>query len=198
MLVESFPVKDSIQKHVNVFSNETGFYNLDEVHKQHPTLDGKHIVWIFKRLLAAIGLAHQAGIIHAAVLPEHVMIYPGMANQKDDKAHALMLVGWGHSVKNGEIVKTISTKYRDWYPPEVLEKKQVGPGTDIYLAAKCMLHLAGDDGKHLPSSMTRFLKSLVLAGLKMRPDDAWDLFDEFALVAKNIYGTPKFHTLAMA
>ena len=31
---------------------------------------------MWRRLLVAVGAAHRAGVIHGAVLPEHVMIHP--------------------------------------------------------------------------------------------------------------------------
>lgn len=202
-LVESFPAKDAIQKHVNVFVYEDGFYDLEQVHAQHAALDGRHIAWIFKRLLTAIGVAQKAGVTHTAVLPPHIRICPGMPDQKDNKAHALMLVGWGHAVDSGEVTKTISARYRDWYPPEVLAKKTVFAGTDVYMAAKCMVYLAGGDiatgeTPGLPKAMGRFLKSLLAEGQLMRPDEPWNLYEDFSDLLKSLYGPPKFHHLAMA
>lgn len=202
-LVENFPVKDKFQKHVNVYVHEDGFFDLEQVHAKHPKLDGRHIAWIFKRMLTAIGFAHQTGVVHAAVLPPHVRLYPGMEGQKDDKAHALMLVGCGHSINSGEVIKTISMKYRAWYPPEVLGKKAAFSETDIYLAAKCMVFLAGGDvatGEcpDLPKPMGRFLKSLLVEGQKMRPSEAWNLLEDFSDLLKRLYGPPKFHNLVMA
>lgn len=204
-LAESFPAKDKIQKHVNVFRHEPGFFTFEEVHARHPELDGRHIAWIFKRLLVAIGFAHKAGVIHGAVLPTHCMLYPGMEGQKDNKAHALMLVGWGHSVTGKDpIVKTISTRWRDWYPPEVLDKKGVYPATDIYMAARCMVYLAGGDPlaktipDAIPKQMATFLRSLLIEGVKMRPDKAWDLHEDFSDLLKKLYGPPKFHDLSMS
>lgn len=202
-LIESFPVKDKFQKHVNVFAHNPGYFDLEQVHMKHPALDGRHIAWIFKRLLTAIGFAHQAGVVHTAILPPHIRIYPGMAGQKDDKAHALMLVGWGHAINSGEKVATISSRFRSWYPPEVLAKKAVFAETDIYLAAKCMVYLAGGDlttneTPDLPKQMSRFIKSLLVEGQKMRPSEAWNLLEDFTDLLKALYGPPKFHNLVMA
>lgn len=203
-LVESFPAKDKIQKHVNVFKYESGFFTFEEVHKQHPALDGRHIAWMFKRLLVAIGFAHKAGIVHGAILPTHCMIYPGVEGQKDDKAHALLLVGWGHSVATGQPLKTISAAWRDWYPPEVLNKQGILPPTDIYMAARCMVYLAGGDPlaktipAAIPKQMASFLKSLLAEGAKMRPDKAWDLHEDFSDLLKKLYGPPKFHNLVLS
>lgn len=202
-LVESFPAKDKIQKHINVFRNESGFFNFEEVHAQHPALDGRHLAWIFKRLLTAIGFAHKAGVVHGSILPAHALVYPGIEGQKDDKAHALLLVGWGHSVETGNPLKTISAKWRDWYAPEVLAKKAAVPQTDIFMAARCMVYLAGGDPlaktmpPEVPKLMATFFKSLLVDGVTMRPAKAWDLYEDFSDLLKRLYGPPKFHNLAL-
>ena len=38
-----------------------GFYTLEQVHEQHPALDGRHLAWIFKRLLTVLGFCHRQG-----------------------------------------------------------------------------------------------------------------------------------------
>jgi hypothetical protein len=195
ILAESFLAKDKIQKRVNVFVREEGFYTLPQIHEQHSTLDGRHIAWIFKRLLTIVGFAQQNNIVHAAVLPSHVLVNP--------ETHGLQLVGWGHSVDGGEQVKTISAKYRDWYPVEVLKKKPAGGVTDLFMAAKCMVYLAGGDlGTNrmpdaIPPKMQRFIKSCLLEGSAMRPGDTWKLLEDFEILLKEVYGPPKFHELLM-
>jgi len=202
-LVESFPAKDKIQKHINVFMVEDGYYNLEQVHAKHPELDGRHIAWIFKRLLTALGAVHQSGLVHGSIVPSHIMVYPGMADQKDDKAHALMLVGFGQSAEIGQKVSHASLKYKGWCAPEILAKQPVSAATDIYMAARCMVYLSGGDplagkcGPGLEPKLAKFFKSLLLDGQKMRPDSAWDLYEEFSDLLKNLYGPPKFAELRM-
>ena len=200
-LVESFPAFDKIQKRVNVFTTyaEDGvsIFTGEEIHEKLPALDGKHLAWMFKRILTAIGFAHRNGYVHGAILPPHIRF--------DIKNHGCQLTSWGHSVPMGGTITTISKKYKDWYPPEVLEKKAVRPGTDIYMAGKTILYLAGVDPtkafkldkKQVPIPEQRFFQSCVLPGAKMRPDDAWKLQDEFTELLKEVYGKPKFAQLTM-
>jgi len=194
-LVESFPVKDRVAKRVHVFLEEPGFYTLEQVHEQHPALDGPHLAWIFKRLLTVLGFSHRQKIVHGAILPCHVMLHP--AN------HGLQLVGWGQSVEPGQQISTLVTRYRDWYPPEVLKKQPAGPGTDLFLAARCLIYLAGGEPvcgrmpESVPASMQRFVKCCLLEGPRMRPADAWKLLDEFDEVLSQLYGPPRFHQLTM-
>lgn len=194
--IESFTINDKKIKRANVFEYVPDFYTLEKVREKKPDgLDGRHIGWIFKRLLTILGYAHQLGIIHNAVLPSHVLINP--------KNHALQLVGWIHSINNGQITKNISTKYKLWYPHEVLNKKPVSAMTDIYLAAKCCVFLVGGDPvigsmpRFVPLRMQNFLKSCLMVSPNMRPSDAWDLLHEFDETLQSLYGPPKFCELVL-
>src|SRR5207248_7521744 len=121
--------------------------------------------------------AHSQGTLHGAVLPGHVLIHAAY--------HGLQLVGWGHSVEPGQTITTISTRYRDWYPREVWKKQPATAATDLFLAARCLVYLAGGDPvadrmpESVPAAMQRFFKTCLLQGARMRPDDAWQLHDEF-------------------
>lgn len=67
LLAESFPARDKIQRRVNVFTHEAGWYTLEQVlavHKQG--LHGRHLAWMFKRLLTALGFAHRLDLVHGA------------------------------------------------------------------------------------------------------------------------------------
>ncbi len=174
---------------------QPGLYTLEQVHDQHPRLDGRHLAWIGKRLLTVLGFAHRQGLVHGAVLPCHVLLDP--AN------HGLQLVGWGHSARLGERLQTISTRHRAWYPSEVLGKQPTSVGTDLFLTARCLVYLAGGDPLRdalpasVPAAMQRFLHGCLLPRASMRPDDAWDLLDEFDELLHDLYGPPKFHHLTM-
>jgi serine/threonine protein kinase len=193
-LIESFLARE-IRRHVNVFQSEPGFHTLEQVHEQHPALDGRHLAWIFNRLLTVLGFCHRQGIIHGAVLPCHVMV--------EAPSHGLRLVGWGQSVVKGRAIRTISTRYRDWYPPEVLRKQPAGPATDLFLAARCLVYLAGGDPvtnwmpDAVPQPMRQFIASCLLESARMRPDDAWALLEDFAELLQRLYGSPQFHELTL-
>jgi hypothetical protein len=194
-LIESFPAKEKIPRRVNVFLHEPGFHTLEQVHEQHPALDGRHLAWIFNRLLTVLGFSHHQGAIHGAVLPCHVMVQAA--------SHGLWLVGWGQSVVKGRAIKTISTRYRDWYPSEVLRKQPAGPATDLFLAARCLVYLAGGDPvtnwmpDAVPQPMRQFIASCLLESARMRPDNAWALLEDFAELLQRLYGSPQFHELTL-
>ena len=55
----------------------------------------------------------------------------------------------------------------------------------MFLAARCMVYLAGGDPLRdripdtIPAPMRQFLMGCLLPGPHMRPDDAWAVLDEF-------------------
>lgn len=186
-LVESFVVRSSIQKRVNVFVQEDGFFTLDDIKKQYPGgLHGRHIAWIFKRLLTALGVCHSFNIIHSAILPQHILIHP--------KDHGLELVGFGQSVTTGSRITNISAAYKNWYPEEVFKKQNASVGTDIFMAAKCMEDVCNME---VHTKIKRFLSSCLLSGQSMRPDNSWKLMDEWNEMLLDLFGSPKFVELSM-
>lgn len=195
VLAESFPAKDLMQRRINVFVRERAAFTLEQVHTQHPQLDGYHLAWIFQRMLTALGFIQNQRIVHGAFLPPHVLL--------DVENHTLQLVGWGHSVANRETIKTISTTYKSWYPKEVLGKQSATHGTDVYMAAKCIVYLSGGNlitnqmPNSVPVPIQRFIKSCLLDGQKMRPDDSWKLIEDFENILHESYGPPKFYHLTM-
>ena len=63
---------------------------------------------MWRRLLVGLGWAHRAGVVHGAVLPEHVLIHPA--------EHGLVLVDWCYSVAPGERIPALVAKHRDGLP----------------------------------------------------------------------------------
>jgi hypothetical protein len=194
-LVDSFPTTGRSPRRINVFRWEPGFLTLEQVHEQHPALDGRHLAWIFNRLLTVLGFSHRQNMIHGAVLPCHALIHAA--------GHGLHLVGWGGSVAVGQRIRTVPARYHDWYPPEVQQQRPASPATDLFLAARCLVYLAGGDPvtnrmpEAVPPPMQRFLKTCLLESDSMRPDDAWALMEDFGELLYALYGPPKFHELTL-
>jgi hypothetical protein len=194
-LVESFPATGPIPQRINVFRWEPGFHTLEEVHAQHPALDGRHLAWIFKRLLTVLGFCHRHNLLHGAVLPCHALIHP--AN------HGLRLIGWGHSAAVGQRIRAVPAGYHDWYPAEVQHHRPARPATDLFLAALCLVYLAGGDPARrrmpeaVPAPMRRFVETCLLESVSMRPGDAWALMEDFDELLHALYGPPRFHELTL-
>jgi hypothetical protein len=194
-LVDSFPATGRFPHRINVFRWEPGFYTLEQVHEQHPALDGRHLAWIFKRLLTVLGFSHRQNVIHGAVLPCHALIHAA--------GHGLQLVGWGRSVPLGQRIRTVPARYQDWYPAEVQHQWPASPATDLFLAARCLVYLAGGDPvtnwmpEAVPPPIRRFLQTCLLESASMRPDDTWALMEDFDDLLHALYGPPKFHELTL-
>jgi len=196
-LVESFRHRDAAtgqERRANAIVALDGFFSLAEVHAAHPGgLDPRDAAWMWRRLLVALGFAHRAGVLHGAVLPEHVLIHP--------EKHGLVLVDWCYSVPgcyaptdpSGRVPAFVG-RYADWYPPEVPRRERASPGTDIFMATRCMTYLMGDKA---PKAMRSFAKGCLLASQRRRPRDAWRLLEEFDELLERLYGPRRFRPFTM-
>jgi hypothetical protein len=190
-LIDSFDVADGMgSRRVNAFATPEGFISLTQVQKAYPTgLPPKHMAWIWRQLLLALGYAHVRGVIHGAVLPHHILIHP---------SHDLILVDWCCAVKDPDTtalhIPAIADRYADWYPPEVAEKIPPTPATDIAMSAHCMLALLGQcPTRPVPNPTIHprlygFLASCLPSDPSLRPQDAWELRDEFTRLIERLWG----------
>lgn len=202
-LADSFRHRDlttGAQRQVNVVAAAPGLHSLIEVRQAYPDgVDARDAAWMWRRLLVALGFAHRAGLVHGAVLPGHVLIEP--------EGHGVVLVDWcysavsdGHLVAGGahgiggEPIPAIVTSYADWYPPEVEQRHEPGPGTDIAMASRCMTWLMGDQA---PRALRRFADGCSLPSLRRRPDDAWRLLAELDEHLEGLYGPRTFRPFTL-
>jgi len=183
-----------VRRRANVIARLKGFYSLAEVRAAHPDgPDPRDAAWMRRRLLVALGFAHRAGVLHGAVLPEHVLIHPG--------PHGLVLIDWCRSVPgcyagtdpSGRVPAMVD-RYADWYPDEVPGRRRAGPATDISMATRCMTHLMADKA---PTALRRFARGCTLPAQSRRPDDAWRLPAELDEVLERLYGPRRFRPFRM-
>jgi hypothetical protein len=193
-LIDSFIYAEAgMERFANVFNPQPGcWYSLAAVRSHYPGgIDPKDMAWMWRRLLVALGFAHTHDIIHAAVLPENVFIQP--------EEHGLMLNNWAYAAGQDDVLASLNPHYQDWYPLEIKNQEGLLPGSDIDLAAKCMVYLLGGDAVTrsfpalVPKAMQSFLKGCTLPGKRSRPQDAWALKEEFDDLLHRVYGERKFH-----
>ncbi len=195
--VDSFVAKDEFDgRQVNVFVRREGFTTLESIRQRYPTgIDARHLTWLFKRMLTVAGFAHECGVVHGAILPPHVLVHA--------ENHGLQLVDWIHAVRAGQRLSFVPGGFHDWYPPEVLNKEPAVSATDIFLAAKCLIYAAGGDPvaerwpDSVPSAMRQFVNTCLYASPRMRPQNAWQLHEEFDELLRRLFGSPKYHRLVM-
>lgn len=177
-LVDSYLVEDGQRRRrrVNVLARQAGMISLAELGTRER--DPRDVSWMWRRLLTALGWAHRAGVVHGAVLPEHVLIHP--------EQHGLVLVDWCYA---GHRPAAIVKARRADYPPEVLTDRLAGPATDIYMATGLMTRLIGS---RIPAPMRRFADGCRYPAPRMRPQDAWALLGEFDELINRLHGPRKF------
>lgn len=114
-----------------------------------------------------------------------------------------MLVDWIGATRLGESIALIPEAYAAWFPPEVLHKQAATPATDLYLAAKSLIYAAGGDPSHgrwpdsVPRELRRFVDPCLYAASHNRPQDAWQLHDEFDVLLCRLFGPPQYHPLVI-
>lgn len=198
-LIETFRHREAATgttRQANVIELLDGFCSLADVRAAYPDgLDPRDVAWMWRRLLVALGYAHGAGVIHGAVLPEHVLIHP--------VDHGLVLVDWCCSVPGCYAttdptgrVPVVVRRYAggDHYPPEVLDGRRASPATDVYMATRCMTDLLGEP---VPRGLRMFAKGCTLTAPSRRPADAWQLLRELDELLERLYGRRRFRPFAM-
>lgn len=177
-----------IQRKANLIGRLDGFVTLAQVQDAYPAgLDPRDAAWMWCRLLVAIGFAHRAGVVHAAVVPEHVLIHPN--------DHSLVLVDWCYAFSEpGQLTVAVPASYVGWYPADVLGGRVPDADLDIWLATQCMINLIGSQ---VPAPLASFSRYCTLPHPGGRPSDAWHLLQELHAVLEYLYGPRKFRAFEM-
>lgn len=155
-----------------------------------PGLPPRHLIWVLRRALAALGWAHKNGILHGNLDPSHILVR--------GRDHMLWLVDWCWAVVNpaqtGQGFKALNETYS---PPEVKDRGRPTPASDIYALGKCAIHLVGGDPatKTLPDmdpKLARFIKYMCVESQGGRPQDAWELYLQVDRIREQIWGAHEF------
>ena len=187
-------------RQANIISRIENVYSLEEVHAQYPRgVDPKHVAWLWRKLLIALGLAHARGVIHGAVLPSHILIEPDQ--------HGLILDNWVYAlpepIERDAHLTAIVSAYEVWYPPEVFARQPPAPSLDIFMGTRCMVYLLGGDPitgdvpTTVPKAIASFFRGCLLPAPDHRPQQAWNLLNEFTELIERLWGPRIFRPLAM-
>jgi len=99
-------------------------------------LPQEHVNWVLSRLLEIIGWLEQKGYCHAGINLDSVYIVP--------ETHGIILTSFYHLTKEGQNLKTISGRYKSFYPHVVFIQKTAGSFIDIELSKRVAAFLLGD------------------------------------------------------
>ncbi len=162
----------------------SGWVTARDIREAYPGgIDPRDAAWMFRRLLTALGYAHRAGIVHGAVLPEHLLLHTGL--------HGGMLIDWCYSCTKGQTIPAIVKRHYFFYPEEVMKKRPPADVTDLYMAGNMLLYLMSDEAC---SQLTAFARGSML--MKHVPP-AHALLAQFDELLERLYGPPKFRIFTM-
>ncbi|MFZ1404673.1 MAG: molecular chaperone DnaJ, partial [Anaerolineae bacterium] len=197
-LIEHFLLRadDGSQRHVNVLRQEVGYVTLAAVQGAFPGgLSLADAAWMFNRILAALGVIHGLGLVHGALTPAHVLVRPA--------DHNGLLLDWCYCVPMGQPIKAISPAYAADYAPEVAARQPATPATDLFMAARCLLHLLGGQNNpddlpvSVPPAVCALLRACLIPSPQRRVSAAWELFDDFQDILQQTYGPRTFRPFHM-
>lgn len=155
-LLDSFAVADGHKRlRANAITWLDGFVNLEQVRTRYSAgLNPLDTAWIWRRILWALGGAHNVGVLHGALVPSNILIHPAL--------HGVVLADWCYSAlktdKNYPKLKAVVGNKRDWYPPGILKREAPTTAHDIAFAARSMRFLM--DGTNMPDVMEQYFQRL--------------------------------------
>ena len=95
-----------------------------------------HVNWLFSRMFEFCLWLRQNEISHMGMNPTTVLVVP--------ETHGIIITSFYHMNPIGKKAKTISAKYKMWYPTTLFTKKIATPDIDLELCKKIALYLLGD------------------------------------------------------
>jgi hypothetical protein len=184
---------DHSGSHAELLRHARGFaHTLEAVRAAFPRGVDPHAgVWMWRRLLEILAFVHEAGFVHGAVLPQHLLVERG--------EHGLRLVGFGCAARVGEPLAAVVSRYEAFYPERMLSKARLSPEHDVAMSARSIAYaLRPDDGARLPDSVPEALRESVLrAGAGEFSGGAWELRELVGVVGQKSFGAPSFHPIRM-
>jgi hypothetical protein len=99
-------------------------------------LPQEHVNWVLNRLLEYIAYLSQSGFVHGGLNPESVFIVP--------ENHGIQVVSFYHLARKDRRIHTVSGRYMNWYPAQVVKTKTASPVTDLECAKRIAAYLLGD------------------------------------------------------
>lgn len=166
---------------VNVFPFYSDYVTLEEVRKDYD-IDVRTGAWIWRRMIVAMLICHEANVIHGGFTPDNFLIHTGNHNAK--------LIDFCYSVDAGKTATLIDDNFSSYYAPEVTLKKPMVSGTDIYMSAGIMIDLLNN--QKVPIEIKRLLDSCRIKGYS-RLNDANTLYKDLDEILFKVFGRRKFH-----
>jgi hypothetical protein len=155
--------------------------------------------WIGRRVIAQTLAARLVGMVHTAIVPDHVLVGPFN--------HEPLHIGWAHALPLSTSKKPVMTavidRWRSCYPPEVFAKTPVGHTSDIYMAGMCLLALFGGQPGATSKTVTatkdidEIIQACIASKPEKRPADGVVVLNEFTDAVRKTWGN-KYVPLVLA
>lgn len=173
---------------VLVYAVRPGYVSLTEIMERYPNgLDPRDAAWICRRVLGQCVVAKSLGVVHGAIVPDHVLVHP--------LTHEPIHIGWAHARElHGEVAPRLTAvidRWRGWYPPSVLARKPCTPTLDLEMAAKTMLALFGPE-EAVPQELSKLLYDCA----RGKEGDARAVLSRFTDMIRRLWGR-QYRPLAM-
>ncbi len=148
-------------------------------------LPQKHVLWILSRILEFNAWMSQIGFVHGGIHPHTLFIVP--------ETHGIIIPTFYHMTVKGRKMKTLSAKYKHWYPTQLFTDKMARTSIDLKLSKRTAAFLLGD-----PSGMGIVLRKshhpALISFLLKKHSDAYECYDEYRQMLKNNFKR-EFHVL---
>lgn len=150
-------------------------------------LPQEHVNWVLNRLLEYIAYLSQSGFVHGGLTPESVFIVP--------ENHGIQVVSFYHLARNKTSIHTVSGRYLNWYPVQVVQTKQALPVTDLECAKRIAAYLLGEaSGNAVKLRKTH--NEAFINFLLTSHDNAYQCLTQYHQVLRTNFKT-RFHSLTI-
>lgn len=151
------------------------------------TLPEEHVRWILNRLLEFCAYMERNGLVHGGLTVESALIEPN--------SHGLNVITFYHTTPIGAKLKTVSAKYKRFYPAKTFVDKKATTAIDIALVKGMACTLLGDSsgrGVKLKGKVSKPLMNFILS----THDNAYVAMNDYKEMLKANYES-KFYQLKL-
>jgi len=151
-------------------------------------VEQKHANWILSRMFEFTSWINQIGYSHAGINPESIYIMP--------ENHGMCCVSFYHMTKLDTPLKTISSQYKSFYPPQVFSNKKAESNIDIELSKRTGLYILGDkSGSGVMLRKTH--ENHIIDFLQKQNDDAAKNYTDYRELLSKYFDMKQFHVLSV-
>ncbi|MDF1667206.1 MAG: hypothetical protein P1V97_36010 [Planctomycetota bacterium] len=187
-VLDTFIINNASKRlRATVFEGHKNLVSVSELIDAYPNgMPAIDAAWVCRRLLGQVCAATMFGVVHCALVPDHLMV----GVETHDPIH----IGWSHAIGIGERKINNEERWKAYYPPELLRKSELDSRSDIYMAGKTMIALLGGDLESnalpatVPGAIAKVIHRCVQFSRSKRYVDGPDALDAFSQAAWSLWG----------